>query len=370
MFLTGLEPLMEKVAARRGMKEIRKKIEAGDVAGAERMAITPGVLKKTQAGSQIKHLGAGMEGVSTLVAHPTKGVYVRKVIDPKGIAGPGMIAEREAAGKALQGSPDVAQFRGAYNTPSGLRAQEFDYVHGKPVPKDSPAAGELSTAVSPDAARATQARRGGSRRTPKLTPQQRADAQIKRLKLKGKREGFAVKDTHKGNVMMPEAGGSGKVVDFLAKHDTPVKGPDGKSQPYINKKNFQQAVGAQEAALKGVQTPYLDYLHDPRRSGNVMGRAFRSAPPLTPGSSTALREAREAKALAKNQRAQAPANVGRPAPAASLPSPASVVKKTPTPAAPSMGSMNTAVAPKPKATGAMHTAIAKPRPKIAPRLRI
>jgi hypothetical protein len=51
-----------------------------------------------------------------------------------------------------------------------------------------------------------------------------------------------------------------------------------------------QAEKAQTLASKGIRSEYYDYLHDPRRAGNVMARAFRGAPPLTPGSSTALRQ--------------------------------------------------------------------------------
>lgn len=297
---------LQKIAARAGLKLIRKLVAKGDpkaLARAERLAITPGVLKKTQAGSQIKHLGAGMEGVSTLTAHPKRGLEVRKLIDPKGIAGEGMIANREAAGRALRGSSDVAEFRGARTLPTGIREQRFEFVPGKTVDSMGGAVGGgPSTAVASSSGRvrqqAAQAAGGG------MTQQQRAQAQIKRLKMQGQQKGFQVADLHEGNVMMGQQGG-GKAVDFI-----PV--PKNKDVG-LNRANFAQATQAQEAAAAGKRTEYLDYLEDPRRSGNLMARAYAGAPPLTPGSSTRLRQAKMA---------PKPAPAATPAPRPATPAPA------------------------------------------------
>lgn len=255
---------MWKTAARAGLRRISQMVSQGNIAGANRLATTPGVLKKTMEGSQIKHLGAGMEGVSTLTAHPKRGLEVRKVIDPKGIAGPGMVANREAAGQALQHSSDVAQFRGAHTTPSGLRVQRFEYAPGKTVD-------QMGGAQQASAA-------GG------MSPEARAAAQMKRLKMHGQQAGYQIADLHGGNMVMSPQGGGGKAVDFIP---VPKSGNVG-----LNQANFQQGMHAQEMAQQGQRTPYLDYLEDPRRAGNLMARAFAGAPPLTPGSSTALRQQR------------------------------------------------------------------------------
>jgi len=60
----------EKLAARRGLKEIRKLLSMGHGGAADSLARRAGVLKPSAAGSQIKQLGSGAEGVASLVAHP------------------------------------------------------------------------------------------------------------------------------------------------------------------------------------------------------------------------------------------------------------------------------------------------------------
>jgi hypothetical protein len=274
---------------------------------ADRLAITPGVLKKTQAGSQIKHLGAGMEGVSTLTAHPKRGLGVRKIIDPKGIAGPGMVAQREAAGRALQNSRDVAKFRGATNTPGGLRAQNFDYV---PPAKGAPSlaagtpaqSGEMSTAIGSGRGRASAPALAAGTGAPAMDQTRRAQLQMKRLKMQGQQHGFKIQDLHEGN-MMAGADGSSRAVDFMAvpSSKTPAN--------FANSSNLAKAENTMAMAEVGQRTPYLDYLEDPRRPGNVMARAYRKAPPLTPGSSTALRQNRQ---ITPRQARPAASQVSRP----------------------------------------------------------
>lgn len=218
---------------------------AGNVGAANRIAKTPGVLKPAIAGtpaglgSQIKHLGTGMEGASTLVAHPEHGVAVRKVYDPKGISGPALVQRKAEAGQALRGNPDFAQYLG--EAPSRIGPAHFyEHVPGGP----NLAAG---TPASDPAAIATRARG--------------AESSI----------GMKLHDMHEGNVI------GNKVVDYI-----PYKpgSPTG-----LNLNVMDQAEHAQNSIAKGVPHPYTNYIRDPRRPGNLMARASRGAPPLVPGSS-------------------------------------------------------------------------------------
>lgn len=124
---------LEKIAARRGMKEIAKHLQSGELGKARALAKTPGVVKNTPQGSQIKHLGAGAEGVASLVAHPEHGVTVRKLYDPAGMSSPAMIARKEQVGKAIGANPNVAQFHGAANAPGGSRMHFNEFVPGTPM---------------------------------------------------------------------------------------------------------------------------------------------------------------------------------------------------------------------------------------------
>jgi hypothetical protein len=307
--LEGFSSELMKIGARKGLKLIRQLLAKGtpeSLAKAERLAISPGVLKKTQAGSQVRHLGSGMEGVSTITAHPKRGIEVRKLIDPKGVAGEGMVAQREAAGRALSGSSDVAAFRGARTTPGGLREQRFAYAQPSPSARPSSGLaagtpGEMSTAVGSGRGRAmasTPSLGAGTGSSRGMDATRRQQAQMKRLRRQGERAGFNIQDLHEGNVIAGP-GGAGRAVDFMAVPGRPIVGPVPrgasrlKSAPgakYTNPKNTREAFAAQAAADKGMRTPYLDYMEDPRRAGNIAARAYRSAPPLTPGSSTALRQ--------------------------------------------------------------------------------
>lgn len=274
VFLRGFGSELVKVSARAGLKIIRNLLQRGgaeNIAKAERLAITPGVIKKTGPGSQIKHLGAGMEGVSTLVAHPKKGIAVRKVYDPKGIATPELIARKGEVGRKLKGSSDVAEFLGGTQTRVGP-AHFYEHVPGKTleakglgIGSRKRSSGEATTAV---------ARPQGSKPKSAISDvEQRAGAQIKRLKQQANRMGVSLKDLHEGNVIaMPGRASAGparsKAVDYI---------PGGGETPLpINYVNL--ARGHHDPA-------YRAYLADPRRPGNVMARAFRGAPPLVPGSS-------------------------------------------------------------------------------------
>lgn len=295
MFLTGLEPLIEKIAARRGLKEIRKMVESGDIEGANRLAITPGVIKKTHAGSQVKPLGAGTEGGATLMAHPKRGLDVEKLIDPKGIMGDisapsgatPALHRREWLQHRLKGGPDLAEFQGARLTPGGLRSQRYEYVHGKPLAQEPVSTSEPSTAVSPASARGATERRQRGGKQPHMSPQRRAEAQLLRLKRQGERQGVRVIDLHRKNVVTPTGGQGGKVLDMMA---LPPRADQ--RAPGVNPAAFEKMLASQDASAQGFRTPFRDYLDDPRRAGNLRAQAYREAKPIDAGSSTMLRKQR------------------------------------------------------------------------------
>ena len=100
-------------------------VQQGNLAGASALAKAPGVLKPSAAGSQLRHLGTGSEGVATLVAHPEHGVSVRKLYDPRGLATPEMIRRKEEVGRAVGPNPNMAQFYGSAQTPQGGGTMHF-----------------------------------------------------------------------------------------------------------------------------------------------------------------------------------------------------------------------------------------------------
>lgn len=174
-----------KEAARAGLRQISRMVGEGNLAGASRLAKTPGVLKPSLAGSQIQHLGRGGEGVATMVAHPEHGVAVRKLYDPRGISGQEMIARKEQAGRALGNNPTFAKFLGSAQTPQGGQMHFNEYI--KPGQAPTGQAGIQSVRHAQ-----TQAQKG-------LTE-----------------AGFAGgKDIRKGNMIYDEAAGQHRVIDYL-----------------------------------------------------------------------------------------------------------------------------------------------------------
>jgi serine/threonine protein kinase len=127
---------LQKIAARRGLKEIRKAVQGGDVARASRLAKSPGVLKATDAGSQIRDIGHGGEGLATMVAHPQHGVAVRKLYNPQAVT-PELIARKEQAAQLTKNNPNVARMLGSHATPSGGKMHMMEYVHGSPVQENA-----------------------------------------------------------------------------------------------------------------------------------------------------------------------------------------------------------------------------------------
>lgn len=121
---------LQKIAARRGLKEVAKHLKAGDLGKAQALAQKPGVIKSSPQGSQIRNLGAGAEGVASLVAHPQHGVSVRKLYDPAGMSTPAMIARKEQVGRSVQ-SPHLPAFHGAAQAPGGAPMHFSEFVQGK-----------------------------------------------------------------------------------------------------------------------------------------------------------------------------------------------------------------------------------------------
>lgn len=160
-------------------------VSSGDISGASRLATTPGVLKPSAAGSQIKHLGQGSEGLATMVAHPEHGVAVRKLYDPRGISGPEMIARKEQAGRALGDNPHFAKFLGADQTPQGGQMHFNEFIPSGQAPTGQAGAQSIRHTQ-------VQAQRG-------LT-----------------QAGFAGgKDIRKGNMIFDANTGSHKVIDYI-----------------------------------------------------------------------------------------------------------------------------------------------------------
>jgi hypothetical protein len=129
-YYNGSQAALEKFAARRGMKEILQAVSGGNLGRANTLATTPGVLKPSPFGAQIKDLGAGGEGLATLVAHPDHGIAVRKMFDPNA----GMFSPELAARKANIGPlPGVAKTLGAGYSPAGAPMHFNEFVQGKQV---------------------------------------------------------------------------------------------------------------------------------------------------------------------------------------------------------------------------------------------
>ncbi len=183
-----------KLAARAGLRRISQMVSGGNLAGASRLATTPGVLKPNAAGSAIKTLGRGAEGVADLVAHPQHGISVRKTYDPVGISGSEIIGRKEQAGRAIGINPSVAQFHGSAPTPHGQGTMHFsEYVSGQ-GPKPAPTAG------SPQEQRAIS-------RTQNQT----------QMAMRG--AGFAgAKDVRKANMAWDANAGNFKTIDYIPHH--------------------------------------------------------------------------------------------------------------------------------------------------------
>lgn len=142
---------IEKSAATRQLKIMRKLFTAGNDAGVEALAerlAARGMLKETPLGSQLGHLGRGVEGLATATVGatgrrvPSHVLSARKIIDPKGIGGfansnPVIMAERMAvlrraaqeAARAGEPNPFAAlQSKRLGRTPGGTRYLHSEFV--------------------------------------------------------------------------------------------------------------------------------------------------------------------------------------------------------------------------------------------------
>lgn len=125
---------LEKIAARAGLKLIRRLMASGAPGAAqkaERLARTPGVLKASKPGSQIKALGGGAEAQAHLVADPTHGIAVRKLYDPlSGVASPKMVGRKMQFAKEMGEHGALAGTKGFRRTGSGGRMTFHEYAPG------------------------------------------------------------------------------------------------------------------------------------------------------------------------------------------------------------------------------------------------
>lgn len=185
-----------KEAARAGLRQISKMVSQGNIAGASSLATTPGVLKPSAAGSQIKQLGRGSEGLATMVAHPEHGVAVRKLYDPRGLSSPAMIQRKEEAGRALGDNPNFSKFLGSAPTPHGGGQMHFNEfvpsTQQKPSILNTPASMRAKTEQSLAASNTGRSARAALENV-----------------------GYEGHDIRKGNMMTDARTGQNKVIDYM-----------------------------------------------------------------------------------------------------------------------------------------------------------
>lgn len=137
-YAAGAQEALLKFAATRAHKEILKSMQSGDMARANRLATTPGLLtdspRAQQLGHQLKDLGRGGEGLATAVAHPTHGAAARKIFDPTaGVYSPTIVKRKEQLGGNVEGA---AKLLGTSQTQHGTPVHFNEYVPGKQVTRD------------------------------------------------------------------------------------------------------------------------------------------------------------------------------------------------------------------------------------------
>jgi len=239
---------LQKIAARRGLKEIRKAVAGGNIERASSLAKTPGVLKPTAHGSEIKDLGHGGEGLATMVAHPQHGVAVRKIYNPNAVTDK-LVARKERAAELTKNNPNVAKTYSASNTPGGSRAHMMEYVHGsevKPSPQNYQAVKNTRQSLQKDL----------------------------------KRGGMVAQDVRPQN-MIQTPSGQAKLVDYI-----PGKTGDFESGNTRNRVNQQlkaqgQSTLPKSAILGTNQAPEMlkGVSSHMTSSGLLKGQAFRGATP-------------------------------------------------------------------------------------------
>jgi hypothetical protein len=216
---------LSKIAARKGLKMIRQLVSSGspkDIAQANRLAQRPGVLKPSAAGSQVKDLGMGSEGLATLTADPKRGLAVRKLYNPQGIATPELIRRKHQAGKVLGHERSIAQYYGQSPTPRGRGTMQFnEYV---------PSTG---SAVSSRAAEATrqQASQAIQQSTPFNNPA----------------------DIRAGNMVIDSRTRKPRVIDYLPTKSTEVSFAGGSNRISVTPEGHR--AGILNPSMAHTQTP-------------------------------------------------------------------------------------------------------------------
>lgn len=296
--LSAFATELEKRAARAGLKMIRRLLRgveptAANMAKAERLALTPGVLRKTRQGAQIRQLGEGSEGIATLVAHPKKGITVRKLYDPAGSAGGSAASNQEvqtvayrkakgtptpAAGRAqgsggvasqklidrkaqfakeMQGAAGLPRFHGEAVTASGKPMHFAEYVPGKTYGKRlEDAADTIKKQRSPLPNREGQ----------KLEGMDAGGPVMRRLKNQAEHRGYRIGDLHKDNIQVNRTG-QGKLepraIDVV---------PFRRGETFPDLVDTNRLAELQAAANRGLDP------HGPDRTKRLMREAFTKQP--------------------------------------------------------------------------------------------
>lgn len=184
---------MQKIAATRGAKIVSSLVaqakgafksgnkEQGEafLARANKMAKTPGVIKSSPGGSQLKRgiRGAGSEGSVTEVMDPQFGISMRKTYDPQGLSTQQLIKRKDVAGKAIGKSEDVAEYYGQRATPKvrigpGVHKRTKGTMQFSEPVYSAPGVSKPSTIqAAPDYAAAKDKARAAYSKTPYSDPQ-------------------------------------------------------------------------------------------------------------------------------------------------------------------------------------------------------
>jgi hypothetical protein len=178
---------LNKIAARAGVKVIKKLISAGNVERASELAATKGVLKPTPYGHQLGILGRGSEGSAALVAHPDAGIMTRKLYDPHGVSGTEVVRRKAEIGAKVQ-SPQMANYYGSAQAPSGAQMHFSEYVHSGAGPSFAPGSQAEQQAVA---------------HTKKQTERAVAGA------------GYGARDVRKANMVWDQGTQQYKTVDYI-----------------------------------------------------------------------------------------------------------------------------------------------------------
>lgn len=147
-FLNGFAAELEKTAVSVAVKNVRALYAQGNIAKAEALAKKRGTFSKSKLkplehrdagklvaieaypGSQLKHLGAGQEQMTTAVAHPLFGIKARKVTHGTTQATKDQMEARLAVQQAADGDGVAKAFGKIYHTPNGRMMTFHEIVPG------------------------------------------------------------------------------------------------------------------------------------------------------------------------------------------------------------------------------------------------